>query len=156
MKGFIKYFFSCRECRDNFVDKEAANLEEDVKTSEEAVLWLWRIHNEVNARLRKDPTDDPRHPKMMFPAYSACAACYKARPSSKDTKVQFSDTGVLNHLLTFYGRNHIIEDTHTYVFRAVKSFYYSSATPVLSAFSFYSVVHISIVTLVSILNVLES
>lgn len=83
----------------------------------------------LHRHLKEDPTEDPRHPKLQFPAYSACAVCYKSRPSSvDDDKPQFIENAVLNYLLTFYGRNHIIEDTSPYVFRATTSFYYSSAS----------------------------
>ena len=46
-------------------------------SKDDAVLWLWMSHNEVNQRLAGDETEDPEFPKIQFPAKVSCADCYR-------------------------------------------------------------------------------
>lgn len=46
-------------------------------SKDEAILWLWAAHNEVNERLSNDNTDDPSFPKMQFPSAVSCPQCIK-------------------------------------------------------------------------------
>jgi len=50
MRCYIRHFFGCRECAEHF-EAMAAESMDRVASREEAVLWLWSHHNEVNARL---------------------------------------------------------------------------------------------------------
>lgn len=97
MQGYIKHFFSCTECSNNFA-KETGNLEESVSTLDDSILYLWKTHNHVNFRLHQYPgnrTEDPEHPKIQFPSITNCPQCYT---SSGD----WNETSVLNYLKSIY------------------------------------------------------
>jgi hypothetical protein len=51
LRAFIENFFMCEECRDHFVQQLNKPAASAVATKEQAVEWLWRTHNAVNARL---------------------------------------------------------------------------------------------------------
>lgn len=53
-------------------------------TKDEAVLWLWAAHNEVNQRLAGDDTEDSKFPKIQFPSSSSCSECRKPGTSSNN------------------------------------------------------------------------
>ena len=40
------------------------NFDQILNTPEDTILWLWRKHNSDNYRLRGDPREDPKHPKV--------------------------------------------------------------------------------------------
>ena len=52
IKSYVQEYFTCRHCADNFAN-ETSHLEvEDFEgRKDRAVIWLWAIHNLVNARL---------------------------------------------------------------------------------------------------------
>lgn len=75
MITYIDHYFGCRECAENFKD-ESKDVESQVRTHEDAMLWLWWTHNKVNLRLVKDDSDDPGYPKMVFPSRDFCPECY--------------------------------------------------------------------------------
>uniref|UniRef100_A0A6E8VT02 Sulfhydryl oxidase n=1 Tax=Anopheles coluzzii TaxID=1518534 RepID=A0A6E8VT02_ANOCL len=75
MHGYIKNYFGCSECSQHFQQMADRNRIWQVATKDEAVLWLWSSHNEVNKRLSGDATEDPDHPKVQFPTASDCAQC---------------------------------------------------------------------------------
>lgn len=50
MVGYIKSFFSCRHCADNFAMK-VDTLGFLPRTPQDSVLWLWQIHNMANSML---------------------------------------------------------------------------------------------------------
>ena len=79
--GWIEHFFPCDDCRSHFLDmaKEAGD---SVRTKRDAVLFAWRAHNRVNARLaaaeaRGDDvgSGDPSYPKVQWPTAEQCEAC---------------------------------------------------------------------------------
>ena len=50
MYGYITNFFGCLECRENF-KKEVLDLPyKYTEKKEDAILWLWKMHNKVNKR----------------------------------------------------------------------------------------------------------
>ena len=74
MVGYVKHFFGCRHCAVHFVgmyDKFSFN----VSTNDDAVLWLWQAHNQVNWRIRHDISADPQAPKIQFPSAEMCQDC---------------------------------------------------------------------------------
>uniref|UniRef100_A0A182XYW9 Sulfhydryl oxidase n=1 Tax=Anopheles stephensi TaxID=30069 RepID=A0A182XYW9_ANOST len=75
MHGYIKNFFGCSECSQHFQQMADKNRIWQVATKDDAVLWLWSSHNEVNKRLSGDATEDPEHPKVQFPTANDCAQC---------------------------------------------------------------------------------
>ena len=79
-QGYIKEFFGCRECARHFDQAiEGGKLiEEEVKTYNDALLLLWRVHNKANQRLSGDISEDPVFPKLVFPSKEFCSSCYDA------------------------------------------------------------------------------
>jgi hypothetical protein len=47
-----------------------------VHKNEDVYLYLWRAHNVVNARLKGRETEDPKFPKLPFPAPFLCKDCH--------------------------------------------------------------------------------
>lgn len=75
--AFITQFFECKDCRDHFIEMTTTiQVQEDsgtdIGTSEahltsltsrkEAVLWLWKAHNAVTARILKQESDEGANP----------------------------------------------------------------------------------------------
>nr|XP_034176663.1 sulfhydryl oxidase 1 [Osmia lignaria] len=75
MHGYIKHFFGCADCSQHFVQMAAKNKMFDVSNDNESILWLWSAHNEVNARLAGDATEDPKHKKIQYPTVEHCLNC---------------------------------------------------------------------------------
>lgn len=75
MKGYIANFFTCKSCRDHF-NTMTMNLDSELRHSNSSVLWLWKSHNSVNARLAGTSTEDPKSPKIQFPGKSTCRSCH--------------------------------------------------------------------------------
>ncbi|XP_051661972.1 sulfhydryl oxidase 1 [Manacus candei] len=76
MRCYVRHFFGCQECAEHF-EAMAAKSMERVSSREEAVLWLWSHHNEVNARLAGGDTEDPKFPKLQWPPPDMCPQCHK-------------------------------------------------------------------------------
>jgi len=92
--AYVKHFFGCSHCSKHFQEM-AVTMEGNVSSHDDSVLWLWKAHNKVNARLHLDPTEDPHHPKIQFPNPEMCSDCWK--------EGQTWDTpGVLNFLHGMY------------------------------------------------------
>ena len=84
IRDFITHFFGCVYCREHF-GKMAKSIRSEVTSHDEAILWLWQGHNRVNARLRKDASTDPVHPKVQFPPPVMCEECRS--PTSADNTI---------------------------------------------------------------------
>ncbi|XP_064467647.1 sulfhydryl oxidase 2-like [Ornithodoros turicata] len=102
IKGFVLNYFSCRECARNFV-KESRSMEEEINDPEDAVFYLWSVHNRVNARLSGDKTEDPQRPKAAFPPAFICPTCRK--------RGRWDQEPVLDFLLAFYGQENLVQTT---------------------------------------------
>ncbi|OXB61189.1 hypothetical protein ASZ78_007175 [Callipepla squamata] len=76
MRCYVKHFFGCQECAQHF-EAMAAKSMDQVKGRDEAVLWLWSHHNEVNARLAGGDTEDPQFPKLQWPPPDMCPQCHR-------------------------------------------------------------------------------
>lgn len=75
--GYVKHFFGCTHCSEHFQEMAERNHIWSVKSKDEAVLWLWKAHNEVNQRLAGDQTEDPLFPKIQYPSREMCSQCYQ-------------------------------------------------------------------------------
>ncbi|XP_055938641.1 sulfhydryl oxidase 1-like isoform X2 [Argiope bruennichi] len=109
IRDYIKYFFTCEECSKNF-QKMATNIEDEVKNSQDAVLWLWEAHNKANHRLSGDVTEDPKHPKIQFPSPQICSKC-----RIRDTlngEIVWDKAVVLQFLHKFYDEQNILSADH--------------------------------------------
>lgn len=73
--GFVKHFFGCSGCSEHFQEMAERRQLSKVISQNDAVLWLWSAHNEVNQRLAGDETEDPAFPKMQFPSVEMCPEC---------------------------------------------------------------------------------
>uniref|UniRef100_A0A8C8RDS6 Sulfhydryl oxidase n=1 Tax=Pelusios castaneus TaxID=367368 RepID=A0A8C8RDS6_9SAUR len=75
MRGYVRWFFGCRECAKHFEGMAAESMDQ-VSTVNEAALWLWSRHNRVNARLAGTETEDPKFPKRQWPPLDLCPPCH--------------------------------------------------------------------------------
>lgn len=87
MHGYIKHFFGCTDCSKHFEEMAKRNHIWNVTSKDQAVLWLWSAHNEVNQRLSGDVTEDKNHPKLQFPADEQCHVCFKKNGDWDKTEV---------------------------------------------------------------------
>lgn len=99
IRDYIKHFFGCTKCVEHFT-KMAANIDHEVKTHDEAILWLWKAHNKANKRLHGDDSEDPKHPKIQFPSKEMCKDC-------KDDNGEWKREVVLQFLKDHYGVDNI-------------------------------------------------
>lgn len=97
--GYIKNFFGCTYCARHFQDM-AKNIDKEVQTRDDAILWLWQAHNKANKRLHGDTSEDPIHPKIQFPSEELC-------PSCRDDKGEWKEDTVLRFLKDHYGLHNI-------------------------------------------------
>ncbi|XP_055627982.1 sulfhydryl oxidase 1-like [Toxorhynchites rutilus septentrionalis] len=93
MHGFIKYFFGCSDCSNHFQQMASRNKIWNVTSKDDAVLWLWASHNEVNRRLAGDATEDPEHPKIQFPPAEVCPLCRKTLLTNHHNHQQYTLDG---------------------------------------------------------------
>lgn len=101
--GYAKYFFGCSHCAEHFVYMAEKNNITESRTADQSVLWLWKAHNEVNARLANDVTEDPEYPKIQYPSKVHCPSCRNANGT-------WNELEVLNYLKGKYGGSRIKYD----------------------------------------------
>lgn len=75
MYGYVQSFFGCSDCAAHFKDMSTGKKLFDVTDHQDAVMWLWEAHNQVNERLSGDSTDDPEFPKIQYPSTEMCSDC---------------------------------------------------------------------------------
>ncbi|XP_023665375.2 sulfhydryl oxidase 2 [Paramormyrops kingsleyae] len=102
MRRYIRTFFGCRECGEHFEEMAKESLQQ-VKTLDEAILWLWRKHNQVNNRLAGTLSEDPHSPKSQWPTPDLCPACHEEQ---KGLHV-WNEERVLDFLKQHYGASNI-------------------------------------------------
>lgn len=104
MRDYIGTFFSCTNCAQHFASM-ATDLENELKYPNSSVLWLWSRHNRVNQRLKGDLTEDPEHPKGVYPYQKDCPQCYS--PNG-----EFIEAEVMRYLISRYGQVKKSEPKH--------------------------------------------
>jgi len=106
MKGYIKEFFGCRECARHFDQTIDGGklIDEEVKTHNDALLLLWRVHNKANQRLAGDISEDPVFPKLIFPSKEFCSSCYDGTVTGTNLWVEFNKNSVLQFLKNMYSK----------------------------------------------------
>lgn len=109
VRGYVKYFFGCRECSENFL-KRSVHIEELVHSPRIGVLFLWKAHNRANYFLAGDLTEDPLHPKVQFPTSEQCPLCHKPNVAGGSESV-FDEKEVLLFLQKMYTRHSLIPDS---------------------------------------------
>ena len=85
--GYVKHFFGCAECSQHFLEMSSRKKMYEVKSKDENILWLWRAHNEVNARLSGDSSEDPVHKKIQYPSEKDCPLCKDGSSNWKEDQV---------------------------------------------------------------------
>ncbi|GAX79304.1 hypothetical protein CEUSTIGMA_g6745.t1 [Chlamydomonas eustigma] len=93
LRAFNTHFFQCQTYQEHFSQMLQAREAKSVRSKRDAVLWLWRVHNQVNARLMVEEAGsggsthgDLKHPKVIFPTASMCPKCYKKHPGNVEEK----------------------------------------------------------------------
>ncbi|XP_051552596.1 sulfhydryl oxidase 2-like [Myxocyprinus asiaticus] len=102
MRRYIGTFFGCQECGKHFEEMAQESLNQ-VKSVDEAVLWLWRKHNQVNTRLSGSMSEDPLFPKIQWPAPDLCPTCHEEQEGLHVWNEQM----VLAFLKQHYGASNI-------------------------------------------------
>jgi thiol oxidase len=106
---FVENFFGCKECSKNFV-KETKDRAKHLHKENDAILYLWTVHNKVNTRLNKEaPTfQDPQHPKIIFPSRTQCPKCYLN--TIKKEPIVWDTTEIVAFLFKFYSIENIVSN----------------------------------------------
>ncbi|CAD7013563.1 unnamed protein product [Ceratitis capitata] len=107
--GYVKFFFGCTHCSEHFQVMASRRKIWNVPNKDEAVLWLWAAHNEVNERLAGDETEDPKFPKIQFPSVSSCPQCHKEQPSASSNiaTIDWDKDAVLSFLKNIHNPGYI-------------------------------------------------
>lgn len=114
LQAFASHFFLCQECALHFTALLESEAAKRVKTRRDAILWLWRAHNEVNVRLmeeekiRASASSDPLHPKIIFPSLQDCPKCRRQDRGTSETPTKDNDWDldqIFYFLLRSYGSN---------------------------------------------------
>jgi len=110
MQGFIEHFFGCRECARHFQQaiQDGQAIKEEVETHDDAVLFLWKVHNKANQRLQGDMSEDPVFPKMVFPPKEFCKECY-GNAQGLNLWDEFDRVRVLDFLRQLYSQNRLLQ-----------------------------------------------
>lgn len=106
IRGYVKNFFSCIECAHHFGNM-SKNIEREINTHDEGIIWLWKAHNKVNKRLSKQPSTDPKFPKIQYPLTDACADCSEESNKFIYSNPKWKQDVVLQFLKVHYGVNNI-------------------------------------------------
>ncbi|CAG0881906.1 unnamed protein product [Cyprideis torosa] len=104
--GYVKYFFSCEYCSKHFQAMAAKDMESSVRAPLDSPLWLWRSHNRVNKRLKGDASEDPAHPKVIYPSASLCPLCYDGS-EPRTVEGSWNEEEVMMYLTNKYGSVHV-------------------------------------------------
>jgi len=117
VRGYIKHFFGCEECRQHFL-RGTRHMDDVVVSDRDAVLFLWRAHNTANYFLHGDLTEDPRHPKVQFPDVTQCPACHV---TAVNGSAVWSEDSVFQFLLRMYSGSGLAHDSESVGMRLVES-----------------------------------
>lgn len=108
MHGYVKHFFGCADCSQHFVEMAEKNKIFEVSNVNDSILWLWSAHNEVNARLAGDNTEDPKHKKIQYPAAEHCADCrYENGTWSEENVIRYLKTKYSYKGINYYGSTNV-------------------------------------------------
>ncbi|CAC5422405.1 QSOX [Mytilus coruscus] len=107
---YMKYFFGCKECVKNFL-KMADKRQ--ISTASDQVLWLWNAHNKANKRLHGDQSEDPLHPKIMFPSERVCPKCRKGIEKDGSNR-DWNKNEVLEFIVKMYDKENIVKNSSSF------------------------------------------
>lgn len=81
--NYVRFYLGCTNCAAHFscaIHLSRQKLFSNTRYHDHS-LFLWELHNRVNIRTAKTNSEDPLHPKHVFPDYKACPKCYAEDPS---------------------------------------------------------------------------
>lgn len=98
IKDWVANFFGCLDCRQHFLHMTSTlypMTKRRVRHAYDTILYLWRAHNILNARLHGDnSTEDPQFTKQQFPPFFLCSPCHSNK--------MFNRKHVRNFLVSYY------------------------------------------------------
>lgn len=122
IRGFVAYFFSCDVCRTNFLrmydgcgHKHCNRLGSEIvigladgdSTRTDLALWLWEVHNSVNARLMREAAQRQNRNVTLeetlasqFPTRKMCPLCWR-----DENMTQWDESRVFQFLDAWYWPN---------------------------------------------------
>jgi len=113
VRGWVRHFFTCSECAAHFESMASAETggSAAVKSADEALLWAWRAHNRVNARLHEEEergngsSGDGVHLKVQWPPASLCPRCHREKRigGGAGGDEEWDEGEVLAFLKEYYG-----------------------------------------------------
>lgn len=111
--NFVRFFLPCTNCAAHFscmVHNSKINFKDP--NPGDHLLWLWEAHNRVNVRTRKTYSEDPIHPKHVFPDYGACPQCYIEKPKSDTefTSMRFNRQKLIEFIVARYQKSAILNN----------------------------------------------
>ena len=75
--AFVEYFFTCEECRRNFMNQNSdVQSKIGTKHGRDVILWLWKEHNSVSERINKERSSSSENLRRTFPEWSICPSCH--------------------------------------------------------------------------------
>jgi len=111
--NFVRYYLACTNCASHFNCMiQHSNLDFQNPAPEDHLLWLWEAHNRVNVRTSKTHSEDPAHPKHVFPVYEACPSCYLERPLDPFDfeRMRFNKRELIDFLVAKYRKSSILNN----------------------------------------------
>ncbi|XP_062977580.1 sulfhydryl oxidase 1-like [Elgaria multicarinata webbii] len=102
LREFMKNFYGCRKCAKSFEIMAKESMDE-VKNTDEAILWLWSKHNIVNFWLAGEPSEDAKFPKIQWPSQDLCLSCNRTI-NGKDA---WNKMAVLNFIKQHFSTDNI-------------------------------------------------
>jgi hypothetical protein len=73
IRQFVDQLFKCEGCRSHFLEEydgcQHGRCQLEDTDDKGVILWLWRMHNSVTARVKQDGSS------RLWPSMEACQAC---------------------------------------------------------------------------------
>jgi thiol oxidase len=105
LRGYVAHFFQCEECAKHFVAATLAREALAVSSRRDAVLWLWRTHNGVTARVGAEEAARGAAgggaPRAPWPGTDECTDCRRAGGAPGGAPL-WSEAAVYSFLLRHY------------------------------------------------------
>lgn len=108
--AFVRHFFGCKQCRDNFLSQFVSSDSMKVarQSKDHLVEWLWRAHNSVNARLRVEEGQKRSPFHLPFPDCEWCLHCCRSDQVGPFAK----DLFIKENALKFVKRAYCVDRQH--------------------------------------------
>ncbi|KAI9907046.1 hypothetical protein PsorP6_003090 [Peronosclerospora sorghi] len=96
---YIKTFFGCEKCREHFLHSNPESVIENLAARDTTgphslILWIWKMHNTVNERLKKP----------QWPSRRVCPVCYVDNQTSIALDAwKFHEDAIVAYVASAYG-----------------------------------------------------